>query len=115
MPALENQGIRYFMANYVMNDSDLCAGHLTNLLSDRTTRSRTLQVAMGAVGLAGLSNQRSDPSLMTKARNEYAVALRMTKNHLADPLRCKQDRTLTAVALLGLFEVRFLSTAVTQV
>lgn len=105
MPAIEDQGIRYFMANYVMSDLDLCVGHLANLLSDKITRSKTLQVAMGAVGLAGLSNQRNDSSLMNKARNEYAMALRMTKNRLADPLRCKQDRTLTTVALLGLFEV----------
>ena len=106
MPTLEDQGIRFFLANYVMSDSGLCAGHLSNLLSQKQTQSKTLQVAMGAVGLAGLSNQRSDPNLMAKALNEYALALQMTKGHLADPVRCKQDRTITAVALLGLFEVR---------
>lgn len=104
-PSLENQGIRYFIANYVMPDSDLCSGHLQNLLSFKTTQSKTIQVAMEAAGLAGLSNSTNNPSLMAKARQQYAMALRMTKAHLADPSRCKQDRTFTAVALLGLFEV----------
>jgi hypothetical protein len=89
-----------------MGDSDLCAGHLQNLLSWKTTQSKTLQVAMGAVGMAGLSNQRRDPIMMAKARQQYTLALRMTKNHLQDSTRCKQDRTFTAVALLSLFEVR---------
>ena len=82
---------------------------MQNLLSWKTTQSKTLQVAMGAVGLAGLSNQRSDPILMAKARRQYALALRMTKSHLQDSTQCKQDRTITAVALLGLFEVRFMN------
>lgn len=108
MPALEKQGIHFFLANYATADSEFCLGHLQNLLSWKVTRSQTLQAAMEAVGLAGLSNQRSDPSLLAKARTQYAVALRMTKSHLADADRCKQDRTLTAVALLGLFEVDIL-------
>jgi hypothetical protein len=108
VPSRESQGIRYFLVNYVMDDVDFCAGHMQNLRSWKTTQSKTLQVAMGAVGLAGLSNQRNDLSLMAKARHQYALALRMTKGHLADPSRCKQDRTITAVGLLGLFEVCFL-------
>lgn len=60
---------------------------------------------MKALGLAAMSNQRSDASLMAKARCHYNIALRMTRGHLQDPLRCKQDRTITAVALLGLYEV----------
>lgn len=99
--------MRYFLANYVVHSADLCSGHLENLSSSEATKSKTLQVAMEAVGLAALSNQRNDASLMAKARHQYAMALRMTKGHLEDPLRCKQDRTNTAVALLGLFEVRY--------
>lgn len=105
LPSLESQGIRYFLANYVLGASDLCFGHMQNLLSWKTCQSKTLQVAMGAVGLAGLSNRRGDPNLMAKARNQYAVALGMTTSHLQDPSRCTQDRTFSAVALLGLFEV----------
>ena len=104
--SLESQGIRYFFANFVMSDSDRCAGHMQNMLSWKTAQSKTLQAAMGAVGLAGLSNQRSDASLMAQARHQYATALSMTKTHLKDPSCCKQDRTISAVALLGLFEVR---------
>ena len=74
---------------------------------------------MKAIGLAAISNQRSDASLMAKARYQYTIALRMTKGHLQDPLRCKQDRTIAAcarvgsarfaaVALLGIYEVRYL-------
>lgn len=103
--SLQSQGIRYFLANYVMSDSDLCAGHLQSLASWKTTQSKTLKVAMEAVGLAALSNQRRDRSLMARARHQYAIALYLTKSHLQDPFRCKQDRTITAVALLGLFEV----------
>ncbi len=94
-----------------MNDSDLGSGpgHMQNLLSWKSTRSKTLQVAMEAVGLAGLSNQRSDPILMAQARRQHALALRMTMGHLQDLAECKQDRTITAVALLGLFEVGFIN------
>lgn len=105
-PSLETQGIQYFLANYVISDQGLCSGHMQNLLSWKTAQSKTLQVAMGAVGLAGLSNRRSDPILLAKARREYALALRMTQSHLLDSAHCNQDRTITAVALLELFEVR---------
>jgi hypothetical protein len=105
-PSLESQGIRYFLANFVISDSDRCAGHMQNMLSWKTAQSKILQAAMGAVGLAGLSNQRGDASLMAQARHQYATALSMTKTHLKDPSCCKQDRTISAVALLGLFEVR---------
>jgi hypothetical protein len=88
-----------------MSDSDKCAGHMQNMLSWKTAQSKTLQAAMGAVGLAGLSNQRSDTSLMARARHQYAMALSMTNAHLKDPSCCKQDRTISAVGLLGLFEV----------
>jgi hypothetical protein len=105
-PPLESQGIRYFLANFVVSDADRCAGHMQNMLSWETAKSKTLQAAMGAVGLAGLSNQRSDASLMAQARQQYATALSMTKAHLKDPSCCKEDRTISAVAILGLFEVR---------
>ncbi len=106
LPSVENLGPRSFLANYVLSDSDLCAGHMQNLPLWKMTQSTTRQVAVEAVGLAGLSSQRSDPRLMAKARHQYAMALQMTKGHVEDPSRCKQDRTITAVAFLGLFEVR---------
>lgn len=105
----DTHGTEYFLANYVVNDSDSSSGHMQNLLSWKSTNSKTLLVAMEAVGLAGLSTQRSDPVLMAKARRQYALALRMTKTHLQDFAQCKQDRTITAVALLGLFEVRIMN------
>lgn len=106
---LESQAIQYFLANYVISDQGACSGHMQHLVSWKTTQSKTLQVAMAAVGLAGLSNLRSDPILLANARRQYALALRMTKSHLQDPAQCKQDRTLTAVALLELYEVRFIN------
>lgn len=105
-PTIESQGIKFFMANYAMPDTDLCAGHLQNLLSTKTTQSHTLQTAMAAVGLAGLSNQRKDAVLMSRARENYALAIRLTQERLEDSVRCREGRTITSVALLALFEVR---------
>ncbi|ERF73253.1 hypothetical protein EPUS_03085 [Endocarpon pusillum Z07020] len=113
-PSVETQGIQYFLANYVTSDPDLCSGHMQNLLSWKTTQSKTLQVAMEAVGLAALSVRRSNPILMANARRQYALALRMTKSHLQDPAQCKQDRTMTAVGLLGFFEVMTCSSSMSM-
>ncbi|KAF7505700.1 hypothetical protein GJ744_000549 [Endocarpon pusillum] len=113
-PSVETQGIQYFLANYVTSDVDSCSGHMQSLICWKTAQSKTLEVAMEAVGLAALSVRRSNPILMANARRQYALALRMTKSHLQDSAQCKQDDTMAAVRLLGFFEIMTCSSSMSM-
>jgi hypothetical protein len=68
-------------------------------------QNAALNAALNAVGLAALSNIRMSPRMMLKARREYTTALSQTNHALRDPFLSKQDDTLAAVVLLGMFEV----------
>lgn len=61
--------------------------------------------ALNAVGLAALSNIRSSPQMMLKARREYTKALSETNKGLADIATSDRDDILAAVVLLGMYEV----------
>ena len=60
---------------------------------------------IASVGMAGISNVKKDPHLMAAARQKYISALRMTNIALQDPVSARTDQTLTAIVLLGIFEV----------
>jgi len=62
--------------------------------------------AVRALGLAALSNIRLSPTMMAAAREQYTIALGSTSEDLRDPVRSKEDHTLMAVILMGMFEVR---------
>ncbi|KAH8695272.1 hypothetical protein BGW36DRAFT_462884 [Talaromyces proteolyticus] len=64
-----------------------------------------IRSAMKAVGLAALANIKTAPNLMRAAREEYTTALAHTNQALRDQSLSKEDSTLGAVILLGMFEI----------
>ena len=65
-------------------------------------------VTITSVGMAGISNLKNDPHLMVAARQKYISALCVTNAALQNPVSARTDLTLTAVILLGIFEVHIL-------
>jgi hypothetical protein len=57
------------------------------------------------IGLAYMSRTGSNPTLMLEASAKHTVVLRAVNTALRDMTTAKNDETLVAVLLLGLFEV----------
>jgi hypothetical protein len=57
------------------------------------------------IGLAYMSHSRSDPQMMLAASKKHTDVIRSVKNALTSMDSAKNDETLVAVLLLGLFEV----------
>ncbi|CAI7616208.1 unnamed protein product [Penicillium manginii] len=94
----------YLFCNYMAGGPH--AGHMSYLLPlIQNPQNAALNAALNAVGLAALSNIRMSPRMMLKARREYTTALSQTNHALRDPFLSKQDDTLAAVVLLGMFEL----------
>ncbi len=66
-----------------------------------------LSATVASVGMAGLANTKFAPQVMIAARQTYARALRLINAALRDPIETKTNQTLSAVLLLGLFEVSY--------
>lgn len=75
---------------------------------DRSTIDPYLQRAIYACGFAGLANRTSDTNGREVSRRHYVEAIRSTNTALRNPEQAKQDNTLIAVLLLGLYEVSVL-------
>lgn len=59
------------------------------------------------IGLAYMSHSRSDPRMMLEASKTHTTVIRAVNNALTSLDSAKNDETLVAVLLLGLFEVLF--------
>ncbi|KAK5114108.1 hypothetical protein LTR62_002677 [Meristemomyces frigidus] len=57
-----------------------------------------------ACGLSAIANIRNSVSLRDSARRHYATAIMALNKALRDPVRMREDRTLIAVMLLGMYE-----------
>ncbi|KGO74911.1 Protein of unknown function DUF3468 [Penicillium italicum] len=105
--SLEELGINYFMANYVMKDSGPCPGvfnYAGNILAGPAGDAELARVAIRAVGLAGLASTTGADSVMRKARSSYAEAIERVNLALVDPRVAGNDSAIFAVMVLGLFE-----------
>ncbi|KGO40699.1 hypothetical protein PEXP_071980 [Penicillium expansum] len=105
--SLEELGINYFIANYVMKDSGPCPGvfnYAENILASPAGDTELARVAIQAVGLAGLANITGADSVMRKARSSYAEAIERVNGALVDPRVAGSDSVIFAVMVLGLFE-----------
>lgn len=104
-----DQPICIFLHSYVPSDSVPVKAQLT--MSQIVTQAKSscaVRCAISSIGLAMLANTRNEPSLMNEARKEYTTALRLTNSALRHESDFLQDTTLSAVLLLGMFEVRTL-------
>jgi len=102
-PALE-QRARCFFATHSSKLNPNWDFDLVDNLCTRTAEDNHLLASINAVGLASFSNSVHVPKLMTRARQDYVVALRLTNAALRSPTKVKKDSTLFAVMILSLFE-----------
>ena len=64
-----------------------------------------LRAAIQAASLAIYANRTGDKALPRAARTHFGSALRGVQAALHDPKEVVRDETLTAVTLLGMYEV----------
>lgn len=105
--SLHDLGMSYFLANYVLQGSGPCPGFLNytmDILDDPLCDKEMVQVAIRATGLAGLASTNGAYNVMCKARYCYAEAIKRVNAALVDPHMIKNDSTIFAVMILGLFE-----------
>lgn len=69
--------------------------------------SPALEATVKAIGLASISKIHQLPRLKYAAALEYGKALLATNAALCDPILAKSDSTLTAVIMLGMYEVKY--------
>jgi hypothetical protein len=75
------------------------------VLYARDSERKTLSTIMQAVGLASLANTAKNPTAMKAADALYLQGVQKVREALADPREVKEDQTLAAVMMLGIFEV----------
>ncbi|KAJ6780441.1 hypothetical protein PWT90_10216 [Aphanocladium album] len=100
-------GMNYFLVNYVVPRSAPCPGKLNyslDLLNDPLQDTVLVEVAIHAVGLAGVASMTNASSLMYKARLSYTEALTRVHAALSDPRKTKNNSTLFAALILSMFE-----------
>jgi Fungal specific transcription factor domain len=105
-PPPEDRATCYFFSNFVLDESGVSRGHMAYLprIYQQDSLNGALSAVISSVGLAALSNVSNDPTLMGKARQKHVSALSLTNAALRDPAIAKEDGTLAAVTLLGMFE-----------
>ena len=114
MPALnvpvEQRATCYFLSNFILMSKPGCnRGFLEYLipLLKQESQENHLQHAFNSCALALLHNRGGPGSKLGEmAIGEYSRALAYTNTALRDPRVQKEDSTLAAVLLLGMFEVR---------
>ena len=114
IPALsvpvEQRATCLFVSNFILMSKPGCnRGFLEYLipLLSQDSRENHLQHAFNSCALALLHNRGSPGSKLGEmALSEYSRALSHTNAALRDPRAQKEDSTLAAVLLLGMFEVR---------
>jgi hypothetical protein len=103
----EQQAVCFFFSNYVLEPSKSGKSvydYLPTFYNHELGKS-PLSCGIAALGLAGLSYRRSDPSLLSASKSVYSSALRLTNEALRNPVTAVTDATLISVLLLGLYEV----------
>lgn len=95
-PDKDSVARKFFFEHFVT------VSHLTYL--EGISPDDFLQKPILACGLAALANREKDARGRETARRYYVDAITATNAALQNPRRVKEDNTLMAVALLGLFE-----------
>lgn len=101
--------IQVFYEDYIIfSDGDSEPGWLSFLpkLYVRSKDDSALRFAVKAVADAHAGNKSSSSKIMFAAQESYGIALGMVKEDLVRLSRAVKNDTVTAVFLLGLYEVR---------
>ena len=102
---LEDEATSYFFQSFAPSYSLNAFSQVLPRLHQQNSSFGVLPKIIDAIGLASISNMKHSPKLMVAAGGEYAKALRAINASIQDPSKATADETLTAVMLLGLFEV----------
>jgi hypothetical protein len=104
-PSVE-QFINVFIYHFVLDDSTAKMAYVSqSQLVAHAASSQAVRCALSSLGLAVLSNTNNRPRLMADARREYGSALSLTNLALRDRNHYLRETTLSAIMLLGIFEV----------
>ena len=107
-PSVDQLGANFFFAKYSFEEQPFFSGYHDWLAESYFDDGpdHALRPIIEAVGLAGLANYSHSTELETKSKERYCKSLLALKDVLNDPVRVTEDKTLMAVILLILFEVR---------
>jgi len=106
----EQQAICAFFLDFVLlpRNKDSVQGHLEHLLPlyRNTTPDSPLSLATSSVALVMSGSSPAKQNDQQLGRTIFGRALRKTSAAIKHPVESRNDETLMAVLLLGLFEVR---------
>lgn len=105
-PTIEEDGVNYFMFNFVRMPNGPSHGYFFYIedLCRSGGFDDILQSAMTATGLASHATKTQSSLLMSRARTEYAMALRKINASLKSPTDALKDSTLIAIIVVAIFE-----------
>ena len=101
-----DQAVCFFFRSHVTEASEACRqvyNYLPSLYG--ADQSSALSHTIKAIGLAGLSNYKRAPKLMSSACKQYTEALRLIGISLRDPMLANNDQVLLVVHLMAIYEV----------
>lgn len=108
---VDQHAIGLFFQDYIIDSCDRCPGFLNFLpsLYLKATEKSLLRIAVFATAYANLAQKTERPDITIKALSYYRRALQIVNTVLSENLETTSDSTMTAVMLLGLYEVNMLS------
>lgn len=106
-PAIENLGAQFFFQKFVSNEIPVTTNFNSWLMQSYNTDGKdgALRSTIEAIGLSAICNISYAPSMETKAKQQYNVAMRSLRCLLSDVTSASLDSTLMTVILLGQYEV----------
>ena len=107
LPTLGERASCFFIANYILESSDVSYGFMEYLPPIVGYQSGSmLSTVIECLGLAAMSNVAGSQAPATiVARRKYGEALSMVNRALQTPEIVTEDQTLLSVMLLGVYEV----------
>jgi hypothetical protein len=105
-----DQAACYFFRNYVLDDSSTNGPfQYLNSIYNNEIIGPAMRDSIEALGLVGLGNFWQSPEMKFQANRKYNSALRLVSSRLRSEQEAKENQTLVAVMLLGLYEVYFIT------
>lgn len=111
---LHQHAISLFFQDYTIESCDRCPGYLDFLprLYGNCTVNSLLPVALLAAAYANMAQKLDRQDIAIKAMSHYRKALKVAYTVLSERLETTSDTTMTAIMLLGLYEVSLIQNSV---
>lgn len=96
----------FFFSHYILQNESKTRGHFEYLpaMYHSNKVDEHLSTSVLSVAYAGLANATQSQYLLKEAFREYGQALKITNKRLQCPRLSKEDSTVIAIMLLGMFE-----------